>query len=362
MVARASRTAGSAALALALLASAAGAQPSPDREREARGRFERGIAMFERGDNAAALAEFLAAYELAPRPSVLFNLAATYEALRRYPEAVDAYDRFLATPGGDRHDRARAERSLARLRPLLATLQVRTNPPGAAVTVDEVAPRDPAAVSVSPGEHRVAARWPDGREVVARVVVASAQTREVLLDAPASVTSAAVAAPASAPTARLALRGVPAGASMRVDGALHPFGAYVELPHGPHVLRVEAQGRVPWEGAVSVTARPQVLALSLAAPARGPSPVAFWLTAGAAAAMLVGASITGAMALDTHADFSSRYREDPALESLSARGRSLSIAADVLGLGALLAGVGAVVLGTQTTFSPPRSTASLREE
>lgn len=359
MVAHGSRTAGSAAAAVALLASVAAAQPLPDREREARGRFERGISMFERGDNTAALAEFLAAYELAPRPSVLFNLAVTYEALRRYPEALDAFERFLATPGGDRHDRARAERSVTRMRSLLATLQVRANPAGASVTVDDVTPRDPSAVSVSPGEHHVAARWPDGREATARVVVASAQSREVLLDAPAPAPVAVVEAPT---TTRLTLRGVPANASMRVDGALHPLAASLELSRGSHALRVEAPDRVAWEGAVAVGARPQVLTLSLGATARGPSPIVFWVTAGAAAAMLLGASITGAMALDVHADFSSRYRDDPALEALSNRGRALSVAADVLGLGGLLAGVGAAILGTQTTFSTPRATASLREE
>lgn len=361
MVAHGSRTAGSAAAALALLAASVSAQPMTDREREARGRFERGISMFERGDNAAALAEFLAAYELAPRPSVLFNLAATYEALRRYPEAVEAYERFVATPAIDRRDRAHAERSLARMRPMLATLRIRTSPPDAAVTVDDGAPRDPAAVIVSPGEHRVVARWPDGREVVARVVVASAQSRDVSLDAPAPAPASADA-PVPVAQTRLALRGVPAGASLRVDGALRPLAALVELAPGPHVIRVEAEGREPWEGTVALSARPQVFTVALAASPRGPSPAAFWGTVGIAAALLVGASVTGALALDAHADFSGRYQGDPELDALSRRGRALGITADVLGVCGLLAGVGAALLGTQTTFSPPRSTASVREE
>jgi hypothetical protein len=357
MPARASRTAGSVGAAFALLSAVAAAQPPADAQREARTRFERGVEMFERGDNDAALAEFLAAYALVPRPSVLFNLAATYEALRRYPDAVDAYTRFLAGGSVERHDRARAERSLTRLRPLLASLRLRVAPEGAELRVDDLAPRPAGDVVVSPGEHRVVARWPDGRESTARVVVASGQSLEVLLEAPPLRAPVVEAVPA--PTSRLALRAVPPGAALRVDGALHPLAESLTLPLGAHILRIDAQGLAPWEGAVQVDARGAELRFAFAAPARGPSPVVFWTVAGAAAALLLSAAVTGALALDAHADFDTRYRDDPGLAALARRGDGLALATDGLLLGAAAAAVGALVLGTQTTFTTPRTTAVL---
>lgn len=359
MFARASRTAGSAALTLALFAAAAGAQPVADAQREGRARFVRGVELFERGNSAAALAEFLAAYALAPRPSVLFNLAATYEALHRYPEATEAYERFLASEGAERRDRAHAERSLARIRPLLATIRVSVSPPGASLRVDDAA-RAPGALAVSPGEHVLVARWPDGRETVARVVIASAQTRDLALEAPPAPQAAP--APPPAPTlGRLRTRGLPRDAVLHVDGALFSLAETLSLPLGTHTLRVEAEGRLPWQGAVQVTPRGAELWLSLATPARGPAPALFWGAVGASAAMLVGAAVTGGLALSAHDDFSGRTRDDPAVPELARRGDALSLATDGLLLGALVTVTAAVILGTQTSFSTPRSSAALRE-
>ena len=69
-----------AALLAALCPSVAYAQPVPsgasgDAARtEARDRFDRGLDLFNGGENPAALAEFKRAYELIPNPLVLYNI------------------------------------------------------------------------------------------------------------------------------------------------------------------------------------------------------------------------------------------------------------------------------------------------
>jgi len=66
---------------------------------EARERFDRGLGLFEKGENAAALAEFKRAYELIPNPVVLYNMGLVYAAMNRPVEAADALDRYLAQAG-----------------------------------------------------------------------------------------------------------------------------------------------------------------------------------------------------------------------------------------------------------------------
>src|SRR4051812_20384545 len=63
--------------------------PVDSRKTEAADRFDRGLALFDDGNNAAALAEFLAAYELVKNPVVRLNVGLVYAAMGRSVEAVD---------------------------------------------------------------------------------------------------------------------------------------------------------------------------------------------------------------------------------------------------------------------------------
>src|SRR5450755_2596179 len=53
---------------------AAAGAPSPAVKAEARERFDTGLHLFEKGENAGALAEFKRAYQLIPTPVVLYNM------------------------------------------------------------------------------------------------------------------------------------------------------------------------------------------------------------------------------------------------------------------------------------------------
>src|ERR1700735_3447655 len=80
---------------------------------EARDRFDRGLKLFNDGDNPGALAEFKRAYELIPNPLVLYNIGLVYAAMGRRVEAVDALDKVLASTGvltGERLARAKQTR------------------------------------------------------------------------------------------------------------------------------------------------------------------------------------------------------------------------------------------------------------
>src|SRR5262245_51288347 len=66
---------------------------------EARERFDRGLALFNDGDNAGALAEFRRAYDLVPHRLVLFNIGMVYAAMGRPVEAADTLERVLGDPG-----------------------------------------------------------------------------------------------------------------------------------------------------------------------------------------------------------------------------------------------------------------------
>ena len=124
-----------------LLSSTAVAQPrnanSPGVDAElddaARITFQRARTAFDAGDYETALARFRQAYELSPRPQLLYNIAATLDRLRRDVEAVAALRAFLdASP--DTPDRVEIE---ARIRVLDGIIQQREDQETAAQEADE---------------------------------------------------------------------------------------------------------------------------------------------------------------------------------------------------------------------------------
>ena len=81
---------------------------SDSQDHEARQLFEAGEVAFADGRFENALRRFKDAYELSPRPQLLFNIGASAERLRRDEEALDAYQAYLeAMP--DAPNRAQVE-------------------------------------------------------------------------------------------------------------------------------------------------------------------------------------------------------------------------------------------------------------
>jgi len=171
-----------------LVPSAVLAQPAAPTEaarQEARDRFDRGLKLFNDGDNAGALAEFKRAFELIPNPLVLYNIGLVYSAMGRPVQAVEALDKVLAAPGALTDDRlARARQTRDDQAARIAKVSVVTNVP-ATIELDSVeVGRTPqtAPLAVAGGVHVVGAVASGYVPTRKEVTVASGATVEVKLE------------------------------------------------------------------------------------------------------------------------------------------------------------------------------------
>lgn len=126
--------------------------------------FQRARAAFDAGDYETALARFRQAYELSPRPQLLYNIAATLDRLRRDVEAAAALRAFLeASP--ETPDRVEIE---ARLRVLDGIIQQGEDQENAAREAEEQRAADEArrqaeaeAAAAEEERRRLAAQEPE---------------------------------------------------------------------------------------------------------------------------------------------------------------------------------------------------------
>jgi hypothetical protein len=133
------------------------------KQKEADQRFKRGVALFNEAKYTEALAEFQRAYDIAPHPLVLYNMAGCHRQLSHYSDAVSYYRRFLAEGKGvvaqGRLTAAQSELDATLL--LIARFTVTVSPSldGTTLLLDGQ-PLDTSAMPLilPPGEHRVTAR------------------------------------------------------------------------------------------------------------------------------------------------------------------------------------------------------------
>jgi hypothetical protein len=136
--------------------------------------FNRGVEYVHDGDLKGALIEFKRAYAVSPNYRVLYNLGQVANALGRYTEAQDYFQRYL-NDGQEEvtTDRKRdVEAHLSKLAGRIATLVLSTNVAGAEIYVDEVSvgtsPLN-GPVKVSSGTRTIAA-ISNGRPRVSQVI------------------------------------------------------------------------------------------------------------------------------------------------------------------------------------------------
>jgi len=175
-----------ALLLLLALSPAARAQEGDARAR-AGALVDEGVALYGKGDPAAALERFQRARELYPSPKIDFNIGEALRALGRSAEAAAAYDRFLVETETDSREVAsqrktaraaldKLERSLGRI-----ALAVEPDVPGREVSIDGL----PAAVlpgrpfHVAPGRHVVEVTAPGYRAVRTEVPVSAGELRDL---------------------------------------------------------------------------------------------------------------------------------------------------------------------------------------
>ena len=134
------------AVVVVLVALSAGAQEaSPEALEEARDQYSRGADAFAVGRYDEALIAFERAYERAPLPTLLPNIAACQEKLGQDASAAETLRKYLATPSV--RDRASAE---AQLHAIEARLGVVAAPPSPSPS-----PSPSLAVAAAPAPSRV---------------------------------------------------------------------------------------------------------------------------------------------------------------------------------------------------------------
>ncbi|WP_394837440.1 PEGA domain-containing protein [Pendulispora rubella] len=134
-------------------AAAAGSKPNLA---EAKKQFQTGEAKFKEGDYATSLAAFQASDAIKPTPQNARYIALSQDKLGQYPEAVAAYERFIAeVPANMKKDGEAATARVAEIKALPGKVHVESTPASAQLTVDgrPAASPTPADIDLPPGKH-----------------------------------------------------------------------------------------------------------------------------------------------------------------------------------------------------------------
>ena len=176
------------ALPLAVCAAAAGpsrAQPAdPGRLNEARELFQEGVAHARSQQWELALRAFQSAFGLAPRPSVLFNLAAAQMRCGKLLASTANFRRFVASddPSITRAQRQTAELQIAHIEQRIPRLRVQIEglKEGDRVLLDQtrIYPNELGHdMWLDPGVHTVRVDRPRGDQEVRTIAVTEGQVR-----------------------------------------------------------------------------------------------------------------------------------------------------------------------------------------
>jgi len=157
---------------------------------EARQRFQHALALFEKGEYRAALAEFEQAYRLAPSFRIYYNIALVNMALDDSAGAIQAFERYLQE-GAGKVSKERTEevgRQVSRLSRRAASLTLDVAEPNAQVFVDSSEVGESPLwrrLWLNPGHYNVSVRSQDGHLKTRDVDVAGGDER-LLSFAPSS--------------------------------------------------------------------------------------------------------------------------------------------------------------------------------
>ncbi len=250
---------------------------------------------YDAGDFTGALELFNQAWGTARLPKYLFNAAKACMRLEDPEAALHYYKKYLeAAPGAD--DAADVEKEMKALRGTLhgrglVRLTVRSDPSGAAFTVDGVAhpqiPTTPAERWLPPGDVVVAATHPEREDGQVTVTLAPGRAALASLELTLRPLLAKVVVDA------------PIGAAITIGDRSAAPQKILEIPPGDYPVRVELFGHQPYLDTVSLLAGEEThltaTLMPLAPPTAGRTQrIAGWVTlAAGGAALVAGGIMTG---------------------------------------------------------------------
>ena len=171
--------AASALCLTALLSMAGGTARADASGDEADFRFNRAATLLKQNRVEEALGEFFASNRLVRNRNVIFNIARCFEVLKQPSEAHRFYSEILGDEMPEA-DRKALVAALERLKPALALIDLRTEPPGAAVFINR---RDlgergetPLVLALKPGKETALVELPGYRPFKSEVTLAIGKT------------------------------------------------------------------------------------------------------------------------------------------------------------------------------------------
>jgi hypothetical protein len=315
-------------------------QPAEDPVRaEARAHFEAGIALMRVQNWEGAQLEFERSMETYPTPSALFNIGMCQKAQFLYVEAMETFERYLATYANEADPAELTElRSMVdELERLLGQITVTVNVTGATVSLDgEDIGTAPLAepIRVVAGQYAITARL-DGYHAAERAVtVTSGDEVDVALDLREVERVGRLRVEANVSAARVWVDGAEAG--------MVPYEGM--LAEGNHEVRVSADGYVSQVQTVAIaTGDERIVTVSLAEPA-GTDPLWFWSMVGLTGAATLATVGLGAAVIVKDDEYQGAR---PPTDAQYDEGRSLMIATDVC----LGVAVASAIAGTVLAFT-----------
>ena len=119
--------------------------------------FAKGSGLFDSGEFARAAASFLLAYELAPHPMVLANIAMSYDKAGNIAKAIEYYEKYAASLK-KKKERKKIKKRLKELSAMVGELLVECPAASCRIEVDTIDRGNaPVHIVVDIGLHRVEA-------------------------------------------------------------------------------------------------------------------------------------------------------------------------------------------------------------
>lgn len=239
-----------AAVAAVLCATAAPRPASADDAAQARIHDALARSHFEAGRYEAALREFFLEQRIAPNPRISFNIGVCLLRLRQRDDAYMAFQEYLAGGDDDVERRGVAEQQVADLEPQVARVRVESEPPGAAVFVDQrehgrygVTDR---TLALPDGEHTLYFELAGHRSAQVTVTAVRGQVVRAAATLERVVGRLEVSAPSGGQVLVL-----DAGGEAVARG---PSPLVASLDPGDYRVEVIADGHEPWRGLAHVDA------------------------------------------------------------------------------------------------------------